>query len=75
MTRLSWVAQHSIAHSFIELYKTMVHVIRLVSFLWMSLSVCLPSDGEGEEAYGSFLMGVVTEGETGSCSDGQAHAQ
>ena len=47
MTRLSWVALHDMAHSFIELDKAVVHVIRLVSFLWLWLSVCLPSDGEG----------------------------
>ena len=35
------------AHSFIELDKAVVHVIRLVSFLWLWFSVCLPSDGEG----------------------------
>ena len=29
----SWVALHSMAHSFIELDKAVVHVIRLVSFL------------------------------------------
>ena len=33
MTRLSWVALHGMAHSFIELDNTVVHVIRLVSFL------------------------------------------
>ena len=32
---------------FIELDKAVVHVIRLVSFLWLWFSVCLPSDGEG----------------------------
>ena len=46
MTRLSWVALHGMAHSFIELDKAVVHVIRLVSFLWLWFSVCLPSDGE-----------------------------
>ena len=44
---LSWVALHSMAHSFIQLDKSVVHVIRLVSFLWLWFSVCLPSDGEG----------------------------
>ena len=34
MTRPSWVALHSMAHSFIELDKAVVHVIRLISFLW-----------------------------------------
>ena len=30
-----WVALHSMAHSFTELDKAMVHVIRLVRFLWL----------------------------------------
>ena len=46
MTCLSWVALHGMAHSFIELAKAVVHVIRLVSFLWLWFSVCLSSDGE-----------------------------
>ena len=62
MTHLSWVALHGMAHSFIELYKAMVHGIRLVSFLWLWFSVCLPSDGEGLEAYGSSLMGETDWG-------------
>ena len=37
MTRLSWGA----------LDKAVVHVVRLVSFLWLWFSVSLPSDGEG----------------------------
>ena len=69
MTRLSWVALHVIAYSFIELDKAVVHVIRLVSFLWLWFLFCLPSDREGKEAYGSFLWERLTEGETGSCSD------
>ena len=47
MTRLSWVALHSMAHGFIELDKAVVHVISLISFLWLWFSVCPPSDGEG----------------------------
>ena len=47
MTNLSWAALHGMAHSFIELDKAVVHVIRLVSFLWLWFSFCLPSDGEG----------------------------
>ena len=43
--------------------KAVVHVIRLVSFLWLWFSVCLPSDREGYEAYGSFLMGETGCGE------------
>ena len=32
MIRPSWVALHVMAHSFIELDKAMVHVIKLVNF-------------------------------------------
>ena len=38
---------HVMAHSFIELDKAVIHVISLVSFLWVWFSCCLPSDGEG----------------------------
>ena len=41
MTRPSWVALHGMAHSFIELDKTVVHVISLISFLWLLFSFCL----------------------------------
>ena len=44
MTRPSWVAQHSMTHSFIELDKTVVHMISLFSFLWLVFSFCLSSD-------------------------------
>ena len=47
MTRPSWVALHGMAHSFIELDKAVVSVIRLVSFLGLWFLVRLPSDGEG----------------------------
>ena len=33
MTHMSWVALHSMAHSFIELDKAVIHVMNLVSFL------------------------------------------
>ena len=58
----SWVDLHGMAHSFTELDKAVVHVIRLVSFLWLWFSFCLPSDGEGLETYGSFLMGETDWG-------------
>ena len=41
MTRLSWVALHGMAYSFIELDKAVVHVIRLVSFLWLWFSISI----------------------------------
>ena len=41
MTRLSWVALQGMAHSFIELDKAVVHVIRLVNFCGCGFhSVC-----------------------------------
>ena len=45
ITYLSWVALPSMVHSFIELDKAVVHVISLISFLWLWFSFCLPSDG------------------------------
>ena len=47
MTCLSWVAIHGLAHSFIELDKAVIYVIRLVSFLWLWFSFYLPSEGQG----------------------------
>ena len=44
---LSWVALHGMAHSFIELDKAVVHVISLISFLWLWFSFCLPSEEYG----------------------------
>ena len=45
MIRPSWVAVHSMAHSFTELDKSVVHVSSLLSFLWLWFSFCPPSDG------------------------------
>ena len=69
----SWVALHGMAHSFIELDKAVVHVIRLVSFLWWWFSVCLASNlryaddttlmAESEEELKSLLMKVKEESE------------
>ena len=74
MTRPSWLALHSMAHSFIELDKAMVHVIRLVSFLWLWLSVC-PLMEKNKRLMEAFWWERLTEGETGSCSDGWGHVQ
>ena len=40
----SWVALHGMAHSFTELDKAVIHVISLVSFLWLWFSFCLLSE-------------------------------
>ena len=47
MTHPSWVALHRVAHSFIELHRTVIHVIILLSFLWLWFSFSLSSDGWG----------------------------
>ena len=47
MTHLSLVTLHGMANSFIKLHKAVIHVIILVSFLWLWFSFCLPSDGWG----------------------------
>ena len=72
MTCLSWVALHSMAHSFIELERAVLHVIRLVSFLQLWFSVCplMEKDKRLMEA-----SERLTEGEIGSCSYGQDHVQ
>ena len=44
MAHLFWVALCSMAHSCVELDKVVIHVISLVSFLWLWFSFCLPSD-------------------------------
>ena len=62
MTCPSGVTLHGMAHSFTELDKAVVSVIRLISFLRLWSSACLWSDGEGWEANGSFLMGEIDWG-------------
>ena len=42
MTCPSWVALHGMAHSFIELDKAVVRVIRLASFLWLWFQCVCP---------------------------------
>ena len=61
------------AHSFIELDKAVVHVINLVSFVFVVfiLSALWWIRTRG---YGSFLMGE-TVGDKGSCFIGGGHAQ
>ena len=44
MTHPSWVALHSMAHSFTELDKAVVHLIGLVIFLRLWFSFCLTSN-------------------------------
>ena len=41
----SWVALHVMADSLTELDKVVIHLISLISFLWLWFSFCLPSEG------------------------------
>ena len=63
-----------LAHSFIVLDKAVVHVIILVSFLWLWFLVWLPSDKDKRLMEASWWE-RLTEGETEPCSDGQGHVQ
>ena len=67
MTCPSLVALYCMAHSFIELDKAVVHVISLVSFLWLWFHSVCPLM-EKDKAYVSFLMGETDWGGTGSYS-------
>ena len=74
MTHSSGVALHGLVHSFTELDKAVVHVLRLVSFLRLWFSLCLPSDGEGWDLWKlpdgrDWLRGKL------SFSDGWGHVQ
>ena len=73
MTHPSWVALHSIAHTFIELDKAVVHMISLVSFLWLRLSFCCPLMEKDKRLMEASWWERLTERETGSCSDGWGH--
>ena len=71
----SWVALQGMAHSFTELDKAVVHVIR-----WLIFCDCGFQSGCPVMEKDKRLMVVswwerLTEGKTGSCSDGRGHAQ
>ena len=78
MTCPSWVALHGMAHSFIELDKAVVHVISLILISVFCdcgfHSVC-PLMEKDKRLMEASWWERLTEGETGSCSDGQGHAQ
>ena len=76
MTSPSWVALHDMVRSFIELEEAVVHVIRLVSFLWLWFSVYLPLMEKDKRLMEASWWDRLTIGVgTGSCSEGQGHAQ
>ena len=70
----SCVALHSMAYSFIELDKPVVHVVCLVFCDCGFQSLCLLSNKD-KRLMEAFLWERLTMGETGSSSYGQGHAQ
>ena len=75
MTCLSWGALHGLAHSLTELDKAVGHVIRLVSFCDCGFQSVCPLMDRDKRLMEDSWWERLTEGETGSCSDGQGHAQ
>ena len=75
VTRLPWVTLRGMAHGFMKLDKAVVHVISVVSFLWLWFSFCLPLMNKDKRFMEASWWERLTVGETGSCSDGQGHAQ
>ena len=86
MTCPSCVALHSMTDNVIEFQKAVIHVIILVSFLWLwfsfwgsgitvlSFSVCLPMD-ENKRLVQAFWWDRLAVGKPGSYSGGQHNAQ
>ena len=75
MTHSSWVALHGMAHSFIELDKTVVHVINWLVFCYCGFQSVFPLMEKDMRLMEASSWERLTEGETGSCSDGWGHAQ
>ena len=62
-------------HSFIELDKSVVHVIRLVVFCDCGFQSVCPLMHKDKRLMQASYWERLTERETGSCSDGWGHAQ
>ena len=62
------------AHSFTELDKAVVHVLRLVSFCDCDFQSVCPLMEKDKRLVEASCWERLTEGETGSCSDGWGHA-
>ena len=75
MTHLSWVALHDMSHSFIELDKAVVHMIRLIVFCDCGFHSVCPLMEKVKRLMEASWRERLTEGETGSCFDGKSHAQ
>ena len=74
-THPSCVILHGMAYSFTELYKSVIHVIILVSFLYLWFSFGLPSDGYGKRLVQAPSWKGLAVRKTRSCSGVQGHGQ
>ena len=58
MTHLSWVALPGMAHSFIESDKPVVHLISLISFLWL-WPILWPPDVKNDSLEKTLMLGKI----------------
>ena len=65
MTCPSWMARHSMAHSFTELDKAVVHVISLISFLWLWFSSVCPLMDKDKKLMETSWWERLTKGKLG----------
>ena len=75
MTHLSWVAQHGMAHSFIVLDKAWPMWSDWLVFCDCGFQSVCPLMEKDKRLMETSWWERLTEGETGSCSDSQGHAQ
>ena len=73
MTHLSWVALHGMAQSFIELDKAVVHWSDWLVFCNYGVQSVCPLMEKDKRLMEASWWDILTEGETGSCSDGWGH--
>ena len=75
MTHLSWVALHSMAHSFIELDKALTMWSDWLVFCDCGFHSVFPLMEKDKRLMEPSWWERLTEGQTGSCSHGRGHAQ
>ena len=75
MTRPSWMALQGRAHCFTELDKAVVYVISVIDFCDCCFHSVCPLRDKDKRLMKASWWERLTEGETGSYSDGWVHAQ
>ena len=74
LSELSTMTLHDMAHSFIELDNNVVHLIRSLVFCDCGFQTVCPLMEKNKRFMEASWWERLTEGETGSCSDGGGHA-